>query len=485
MVSADSDGRRGSDGYPFVLVANRLPVDLVDPDASGASEGWRRSPGGLVTALEPVMQRAGGVWVGWSGSAGDAPEPFDVDGLHLVAVPLSAEEVEDSYEGFANATLWPLYHDVIVAPQFHRRWWDAYVRVNERFAATAADHAGRGATVWVHDYQLQLVPGMLRRLRPDLRIGFFSHIPFPGYEIYAQLPWRRQIVDGMLGADVVGLQRRADVTNFLRACRRAAQLTTKAGAVHLPGAADTQTRDVRAAAFPISIDSAGLENLARSTDVRTRAERIRADLGNPSTVLLGVDRLDYTKGILHRLQAYEELLASGELGPPDTVFVQVASPSRERVSEYQALRAEVEGVVGRINGKHGTLAQPAVHYLHHSYPREEMAALYLAADVMLVTPLRDGMNLVAKEYVACRYDESGALVLSEFTGAADELGAAFLVNPHDIDGLKETILRAAQVTPREARRRMRSMRKRVRNYDVDRWAASFLDALALRDTGKG
>ena len=485
VVSADSDGRRGSDGYPFVLVANRLPVDLVDPDASGASEGWRRSPGGLVTALEPVMQRAGGVWVGWSGSAGDAPEPFDVDGLHLVAVPLSAEEVEDSYEGFANATLWPLYHDVIVAPQFHRRWWDAYVRVNERFAATAADNAGRGATVWVHDYQLQLVPGMLRRLRPDLRIGFFSHIPFPGYEIYAQLPWRRQIVDGLLGADVVGLQRRADVTNFLRACRRAAQLTTKAGAVHLPGAADTQTRDVRAAAFPISIDSAGLENLARSTDVRTRAEGIRADLGNPSTVLLGVDRLDYTKGILHRLQAYEELLASGELGPPDTVFLQVASPSRERVSEYQALRAEVEGVVGRINGKHGTLAQPAVHYLHHSYPREEMAALYLAADVMLVTPLRDGMNLVAKEYVACRYDESGALVLSEFTGAADELGAAFLVNPHDIDGLKETILRAAQVTPREARRRMRSMRKRVRNYDVDRWAASFLDALALRDTGKG
>ena len=485
VVSADSDGRRGSDGYPFVLVANRLPVDLVAPDASGASEGWRRSPGGLVTALEPVMQRAGGVWVGWSGSAGDAPEPFDVDGLHLVAVPLSAEEVEDSYEGFANATLWPLYHDVIVAPQFHRRWWDAYVRVNERFAATAADNAGRGATVWVHDYQLQLVPGMLRRLRPDLRIGFFSHIPFPGYEIYAQLPWRRQIVDGLLGADVVGLQRRADVTNFLRACRRAAQLTTKAGAVHLPGAADTQTRDVRAAAFPISIDSAGLENLARSTDVRTRAEGIRADLGNPSTVLLGVDRLDYTKGILHRLQAYEELLASGELGPPDTVFLQVASPSRERVSEYQALRAEVEGVVGRINGKHGTLAQPAVHYLHHSYPRQEMAALYLAADVMLVTPLRDGMNLVAKEYVACRYDESGALVLSEFTGAADELGAAFLVNPHDIDGLKETILRAAQVTPREARRRMRSMRKRVRNYDVDRWAASFLDALALRDTGKG
>ena len=478
MVSADSDGRRGSDGYPFVLVANRLPVDLVDPDASGASEGWRRSPGGLVTALEPVMQRAGGVWVGWSGSAGDAPEPFDVDGLHLVAVPLSAEEVEDSYEGFANATLWPLYHDVIVAPQFHRRWWDAYVRVNERFAATAADHAGRGATVWVHDYQLQLVPGMLRRLRPDLRIGFFSHIPFPGYEIYAQLPWRRQIVDGLLGADVVGLQRRADVTNFLRACRRAAQLTTKAGAVHLPGAADTQTRDVRAAAFPISIDSAGLENLARSTNVRARAERIRADLGNPSTVLLGVDRLDYTKGIRHRLKAYEELLADKAIAPPEVTLMQVSTPSRERVDAYRHLREEIERTVGAINGEYSDIGSPAVYYLYQTYPKSEMAAMFLAADVMLVTPLRDGMNLIAKEYVASRHDLGGALVLSEFTGAWDELHQAFICNPHDVEGVKQTIMRAITAPEDERRRRMKALRKRVSVHDVQRWATRYLEALA-------
>jgi trehalose 6-phosphate synthase len=489
-VTSVSATRRTRGGYDFIAVANRLPVDRVE-SADGSVE-WRPSPGGLVAALEPVMQRADGAWVGWSGAAGEAPDPFDTGGIHLLGVPLSAEEIEGFYEGFSNATLWPLYHDVIAAPQFHRGWWDAYVEVNDRFAAHAAALAAPSASVWVHDYQLQLVPAMLRRRRPDLRIGFFNHIPFPGYEIYAQLPWRRQIVEGLLGADLLGFQRRADVTNFLRACRRAAGLQTRGGGVWVPeqgtrgDMGDARTgegfggdggREIRAAAFPISIDSAGLGELARHEDVRARARQIRAELGDPQIVLLGVDRLDYTKGIPHRLKAYEELLGSGRLGPPQAVFVQVASPSRERVEQYQVLREEVEGIVGRINGDHATLGQPAVHYLHRSYPREEMAALYLAADVMLVTSLRDGMNLVAKEYVACRHDESGALVLSEFTGAADELGGAFLVNPHDIDGMKDAILQAARVTPRESRRRMRSLRKRVRNYDTNRWASSFLDAL--------
>jgi trehalose 6-phosphate synthase len=491
-VSATGQSRGG---YHFIAVANRLPVDRVDsPD--GAVE-WRRSPGGLVSALEPVMRRLGGAWVGWSGSAGQAPDPFDTDDMHLVSVPLSAGEVEDFYEGFSNATLWPLYHDVIVAPQFHRRWWDAYVGVNDRFAALAAALAAPGAMVWVHDYQLQLVPAVLRRSRPDLRIGFFNHIPFPGYEIYAQLPWRRQIVEGLLGADLVGFQRRADVTNFLRACRRAAGRQTRAGDVWVPERGtrgtdrDTRTgegfggdggREVRVAAFPISIDSAGLGELARGEAVRARARQIRAELGDPDIVLLGVDRLDYTKGILHRLQAYEELLDGGRLGPPEAVFVQVASPSRERVHQYQVLRDEVDGIVGRINGNHATRGRPAVHYLHHFYPREEIVALYLAADVMLVTSLRDGMNLVAKEYVASRHDETGVLVLSEFTGAADELGSAVLVNPHDIEGMKTAILHATRMTPRESRRRMRSLRKRVRNYDVNRWASSFLHVLQTSPT---
>ena len=246
-------------------------------------------------------------------------------------------------------------------------------------------------------------------------------------------------------------------------------------------------RDVRAAAFPISIDTRGFEKIAREPDVQARAQEIREALGKPDIVLLGVDRLDYTKGILHRLNAYGEVLDEGRLGPPGAVLVQVASPSRERVEEYRRLRDDVEVTVGRINGEHGEVGVAPMHYLHQSYPREEMAALYLAADVMLVTPLRDGMNLVAKEYVACRYDDTGALVLSEFTGAADELSGAFIVNPHDIEGLKDAIVRAATVSPAEARRRMRSMRRRVLEHDVAYWAKTYLDALSqvpLRDSSR-
>jgi trehalose 6-phosphate synthase len=462
--------------HDFVVVANRLPVDQVEePDGSVR---WRPSPGGLVSALEPVMRAGDGAWVGWSGAPGGADDPFDADGMHLVPVALSEREVADYYAGFSNATLWPLYHDVIAPPVFHRQWWKAYQMVNERFAAAAAAEAAEGATVWVHDYQLQLVPAMLRLARPDLRIGFFNHIPFPGYEIFAQLPWRSEIVEGLLGADLVGFQRQQDVTNFLRAARRAAGRSTKGAGVT---AGSGGSRRVRAGTFPISIDAASLEEVARQDDVQARAKEIRTALGDPQTVLLGVDRLDYTKGILHRLKAYGELLRERRLGPPSAVLVQVASPSRERVEQYQVLRDEVEGRVGRINGDHSVLGHPAVHYLHHSYPREEMAALYLAADVLLVTSLRDGMNLVAKEYVACRFDETGALVLSEFTGAADELTAAYGINPHDIQGFKDTVMRAVEASPAESRRRMRSMRRRVREHDVAAWAADFLGVLQKGD----
>jgi trehalose 6-phosphate synthase len=484
--------------YDFVVVASRLPVDRVDDPGSGTGQ-WRRSPGGLVTALEPVMRDANGVWIGWPGSAGDASEPFDADGMHLVTVGLSAAEVRDFYEGFCNATLWPLYHDVIAPPVFRRPWWDAYVAVNRRFAEAAAGQAAAGATVWVNDYQLQLVPGMLRALRGDVRIGFFNHIPFPGYEIFAQLPWRRQIVVGLLGADLLGFQRQSDATNFLRACRRAAGMTTRGSLVRVPpelalpapGAPQAQqaqqarqarqawqAREVQAAAFPVSIDSKSYSQLASRDDVRARAREIRQALADPDVILLGVDRLDYTKGILHRLNAYGELLDEGRLRSAGSVLIQVASPSRERVEQYRLLREEVETTVGRINGQYGELdSPPPVYYLHQSYPREEMAALYLASDVMLVTSLRDGMNLVAKEYVACRNDESGALVLSEFTGAADELTTALIVNPHDIAGLKDAIVHAVTISPQEARRRMRSMRRRVFENDVAHWAATFLDAL--------
>jgi trehalose 6-phosphate synthase len=457
----------------FVVVANRLPVDRVfSPDGSTS---WRTSPGGLVSALEPVMRRHGGAWIGWHGAAEERLRPFDHDGIRLVPVRLSAHEVEDYYEGFSNGTLWPLYHDVIAAPQFHREWWDSYVTVNARFAKSAARVAKRGAMVWVQDYQLQLVPAMLRELRPDLRIGFFLHIPFPPRELFQQLPWRRQILEGLLGADLVGFQLPGAAQNFTRLVRERIGHKTQRSTVFLPDG-----REVLAKAFPISIDAQGYEKLARSPEVSTRAAEIRASLGNPKTILLGIDRLDYTKGLRPRLRAFGELIRDGSLPVGETVLVQVATPSRERVDQYRLLRADIDQLVGGINADVGRIGAQPITYLHASYPREEMAALYRAADVMIVTPLRDGMNLVAKEYVACRYDDRGALVLSEFAGAAAELKQAYLVNPYDINGMKAKLLEAVRAPSRENTRRMRTLRRTVTENDIDAWASDFISHLSSR-----
>lgn len=475
----------GDERYDFIVASNRLPVDRVVDEAG--RPGWRASPGGLVTALEPVMREADGAWVGWAGQADLDLDPFDWDGIRIVPIKLTGDDLENFYEGFSNDTLWPLYHDVIAPPTYHRFWWDSYVSVNQRFANAIAAISAQAATVWVQDYQLQLVPRMLRQLRPDLTIGFFNHIPFPAYGLYSQLPWRTQIIEGLLGADVIGFQRVADAGNFSRAVRRLLGYLTKNPVIEVPSRGDVAARRVIARAFPISIDVDAFEELARSPDVQARAAQIRHDLGNPKTIMLGVDRLDYTKGIGHRLKAFGELLEDGRLKVEDVTLVQVASPSRERVETYRQLRDEIELTVGRINGDYGTISHQAVSYLHHGFPREEMAALYLAADVMLVTALRDGMNLVAKEYVAARFDDDGVLVLSEFTGASDELRSALLINPHDIDGLKDSIIRAVEMSRSDRRKRMKSLRKKVRENDVNHWSEGFLRTLAeaRRSAGGG
>jgi trehalose 6-phosphate synthase len=455
----------------FVVVANRLPVDTYVNDDGETS--WRRSPGGLVSALSPVMRRYDGAWVGWAGSVDEEPDPFTTEGMDLVPVGLSRREVAEYYEGFSNATLWPLYHDVIVPAEFHREWWDSYRAVNQRFADAVLKVADEGAVVFVQDYQLQLVPRLLREQRPDLKIGFFLHIPFPPAGLFAQLPWRKQILDGLLGADLIGFQRNLDVQDFLT-------LVSWYGDVRIDG--DTMTaadgRRSVARAFPISIDVDEIDTLTEDPAVQARATNLRHEVGDPEHVLLGVDRLDYTKGIGHRLKAFGELLAEGKVTSDEAVFLQLATPSRERVEAYQMLRDEIELQVGRINGDYGRIGHPPVHYLHSSYERPELVALLRAADVMVVTPLRDGMNLVAKEYVAARSDLRGALVLSEFAGAADELGGgAFLVNPHDIEGMKKTILAAMHLDEAEAEERMRALRTYVMTHDISRWATDFLDTL--------
>ncbi|UVJ41516.1 trehalose-6-phosphate synthase [Arthrobacter sp. CJ23] len=461
-----------------MVVSNRLPVDRFTSDGTDdGGSGWRRSPGGLVAALAPLMGKSEGAWVGWHGAPDETVRPFSHEGMDLVPVQLSADDVELYYEGFSNATLWPLYHDVIAPPEFHRTWWDSYRRVNRKFAEAVARHAAEGATIWVQDYQLQLVPRLLRESRPDLKIGFFNHIPFPPPEIFAQLPWRKEIIDGLLGADLLGFQRPSDAGNFMRSARRFLGASVKQQQVHVKGPDGAITHIARAQAFPISIAVDQISDLAKSPAIIERARRIREDLGNPKTILLGVDRLDYTKGIRHRLKAYEELLAEGHIKVEDATLIQVASPSRERVEQYRLLREEIEGTVGHINGTYDTIQNTAVRYLHHSYPAEEMVALYLAADVMLVTALRDGMNLVAKEYVTARTEDTGALILSEFAGAADQLKQALLINPHDIDGMKNAIMRAVNLPAREAHRRMKGMRKQILTHDVDHWSADFLAAL--------
>jgi trehalose 6-phosphate synthase len=478
-VSRGSGRKVSSGDSDFVVVANRLPIDMERlPDGTTT---WKRSPGGLVTALEPLLRRRRGAWIGWPGIPDAGDEPIEQDDLLLCPVSLSSDDIAEYYEGFSNAALWPLYHDVIVKPIYHREWWDRYVEVNRRFAEATAKTAAEGATVWVQDYQLQLVPKMLRQLRPDLTIGFFLHIPFPPVELFMQMPWRTEIIEGLLGADLVGFHLPGGAQNFLILARRLVGANTSRATIGVRsrlGEINVGFRTVKVGAFPISIDSTALDQQSRSRAIRQRAKEIRKELGNPRKVLLGVDRLDYTKGIDVRLKAFSELLDEHRAEPDDTVLVQLATPSRERVESYIAMRESIERQVGHINGEHGDIGHPIVHYLHRPIPRDELIAFFVAADVMLVTPLRDGMNLVAKEYVACRSDLGGALVLSEFTGAAAELRQAYLANPHHLEGVKDAIEAALNQTPEEGRRRMRALRRQVLVHDVDLWAKSFLESLA-------
>jgi trehalose 6-phosphate synthase len=466
MVPVSEPRRDVVETSDLIVVANRLPVHRAS-----VHDPWEMSPGGLVSALLPILREHEGVWVGWPGTAEGVSESFVHDGLTAVPVAISAEEVRDYYEGFSNSTLWPLYHDACQPPQFHRQWWGPYVDVNRRFAETAARHAAEHARVLVQDYHLQLVPGMLRQMRPDLRIGFFLHIPFPPTELFAQLPWRQRLLEGLLGADVVGFQTRPGALNFIRLVNRYTSHRGIGQGITVDG------RHVVVRDFPISIDVDRIEALAADPAVIERAREIRAELGGRRTVMLGVDRLDYTKGIDQRLRAVHELFRSGRHTVDDLVLVQVSVPSRESVDEYVEIRNRVEKLVGQINGEFGEVGKVPVHYLRRSLPLEELVAYYLAADIMLVTPFRDGMNLVAKEYCSSRLDDSGVLVLSEFTGAAVELERAVLVNPHDIDGMAAAMERAIAMPRVERSRRMRSLRLRILRRTVFDWAQDFFGAV--------
>jgi trehalose 6-phosphate synthase len=447
---------------PLVVVANRLPVRREE-DGS-----WAPSPGGLVTALTPILQR-GGTWIGWAGVGSGPSESFRINNIDHVAVSVSDTEMDDYYLGFCNGTLWPLFHDGIRAPEYHRRWWNAYRRVNQRYAEAVLEHANRGDLIWVHDYHLLLLPQMLREASPDLEIRFFLHIPFPPVELYARLPWRRQLIEGMLASDVIGFQTESSTANF----RKAASVF--AGAEVQDRLVRIGSRLIKTMAAPISVDFDSYNDVAATPLIDERVSSIRDELGNPEHIFLGADRLDYTKGIDVRLRAFATLLRQNPHLADTSKLVQIVVPSRQTIGEYSDMRDEIERLAGRINSVHGERHRMPVHYTYESLEREELVAYYKAADVMVVTPLVDGMNLVAKEYVASRVDEDGVLLLSEFAGAAHELSAAVLVNPYDIDGVALAMRQAIELEPAERLRRMREMRNTVREHDLEAWTRRILD----------
>lgn len=474
-------GDRGTEGR-LIIVSNRLPVVVKQCDDGDVEV--EPATGGLVAAMQPVLDRHGGAWIGWPGvvdvEAGAIDEALN-DGVHqIVPIELSADERDAFYHGFSNEIVWPLFHDLQTNCNYDPVYWAAYESVNRRFAQAVARVAHEDDVIWVHDYHLILVGAELRRLGIENRIGFFLHIPFPDADIFRKLPWREPVAEGLLAYDLVGLQTGRDRRNFVRSVQsvRPLELVVRDDEDDIATYRTRGTlRTTRVGAFPIGLDFDAEERAARSDDAEATVERFARDLPG-RRIVLGVDRLDYTKGILERLLAFREALLLYPELRGEVTLVQVVVPSREDIPTYHALREEIERLVGQIDGELSEPGWVPVLYMHHPVSRRELRGFYRAADVALVTPLKDGMNLVAKEYCASRVDEQGVLVLSEFAGAASQLGdGALLVNPNDRVGTADAIARACRMDPNEQRRRMRKMRANVRAHDVFFWADSFLDQL--------
>jgi len=452
---------------PLVVVSNRLPFRAV---RSGDRLVMTRSPGGLVSALEPVLSRRGGVWVGWAGAPREDTEAAGMvlptsERVRYQHVLLSGHEIAQFYGSFSNRTLWPLFHYFVGRTRIDAASWRVYEAVNQRFAHVAAAQAPPNALMWVHDYQLLRVPYYLRRFARGSPLAFFLHIPFPAADVFRVLPWSRSLLRGLLSCDLVGFHVPAYVQNFLTCAQRllGCEVDRTAGVVRFEG------RDVTAAAHPISIDVGLIERLAASA-VPQPGPRGQDRIAE----VLGVDRLDYTKGIHERLLAVERLLERWPGYRGRVRFTQVLVPSRERVAEYSELKRQIDEIVGRVNGRFSEEGWIPVRYLVRALPPEELVPLYRGADIALVTPLRDGMNLVAKEYVAAQLENDGVLILSEMAGAADELQEALVVNPFDVEAVADTLDRALSMSAEERRARMSALRDRVRERDVHAWVERFL-----------
>jgi alpha,alpha-trehalose-phosphate synthase [UDP-forming] len=461
--------------HRMVVVSNRLPVTI-----ERNREGFRVEPssGGLVTALRPLLHDCAGVWIGWTGT--DASPGIEEvleeysrqSNFELKPVFMTADERARFYCGFSNEVLWPLFHDLQSRCNFNPTYWDTHLTVNRRFAESAANHTHSGDLIWVHDYHLMSVATSLRQLGVNEQLVYFHHIPFPSPDIFEKLPWRKEVLTALLDFDVVGFQTLRDRRNFaacLRQFVKAADIRTQGE--HL--IVDEPRRSTFVGAFPIGIDFEEFAQGAAKGDVANRAAEITQGFSG-CRIILGVDRLDYTKGIPERLAAFRHFLECHPELRRKITLIQVVVPSREDIPKYAELKAEIQRTVSEINGRYGEPGWMPIHYLHRSLDRPELLAYYRAADIALVTPLKDGMNLVAKEYCAARVNNDGVLILSEFAGAACQLhGSALLVNPYHTRAVAEAIRLACEMPPAEQRRRMRKSRARVCREDIFRWRDSF------------
>ena len=459
----------------LIIVSNRLPVSV---ERRAGTIGVKASVGGVATGLGAFHDTHDSIWVGWA----DVPESHLsaeertriraelADKHRCVPVFLTASDVRGYYAGFSNETIWPLFHHFTQFAEFDAGNWAAYERVNRKFCDAILEVARPEDIIWVQDYQLMLLPKMLREKLPDARIGFFLHIPFPSFQVFRVLPWSREILEGLLGSDLIGFHTYDYVRGFVSSARRILAIEEQYGRMVV------DERLVTVDAFPMGIDYERYAQGAATRQARKATARVIAGSGGRK-IVLSIDRLDYTKGIPERLRAFDEFLDRYPKWRNKVSLLCVAVPSRTRVEKYRKLKEQVERLVGSINGKHATVDWIPVRYLYRSVPFPTLVGMYAAADVAYVTPLRDGMNLIAKEYVAARGDTGGVLVLSEMAGAAKELGEALQVNPYDLNGMVETLNTALMMPPEEQRERMAAMQHRVSRYTVTRWAEEFLSSL--------
>ncbi|UCD70955.1 MAG: trehalose-6-phosphate synthase [Syntrophobacterales bacterium] len=457
----------------LVVVSNRLPYN---PSRTSGGIRYVKGSGGLVTALDPILRLSNGLWIGWDGGTG-APikgrrvtisEPEGEGSYQLRFVDLTEKEISHYYYSFSNRTLWPLFHNFIGKSNFNSAHWKTYFKTNAYFAGTILEEANPSDIIWIQDYHLSLVPNFIRYQNPELSPYFFLHTPFPPYDTFRVLPWCKPILEGFLGSEKIGFHVKGYADNFLDCVQKILNVNVDRES----GIIELEERNVKVGAHPISIDYDAFHDMALAKRVTKRVEKHRRRIGD-RVIILGVDRLDYTKGIKERLLAVERFLEKHGKFRNRILFIQVAVPSRTRVDEYRIMKKEIDETIGRINGRFTGEGWPPIHYIYRSLSREELVAYYRLADIALITPGRDGMNLIAKEYIASQVDKDGVLVLSEFAGAADELTEALLVNPYDIQTVSETIYKAIRMSSREKRRRVEKMQDLGKRRDIYHWVRDF------------